>query len=194
MRRSTTALFAIPLMATLFGCASSSAPNAAPASAFPVVGGLTTWSPAFADVVARDARIERLADGFTWSEGPAWVADGGHLLFNDVPENTLYRWSEADGLSVFLSPSGYAGSDTAALREAGANGLFVEPAGTVLMADSGSRTVERFDPATKRKTTLARAYEGRRFNSPNDVIRRSDGAIFFTDPPYGLKDLDASPV
>lgn len=160
----------------------------------PAIGGLTAYAPGFAAVVAPDARVERLADGFTWAEGPAWIADGAYLLFTDVPENRIHRWSETTGLSVFLEPSGYAGSDTAALREAGANGLCVEPAGTVLMADSGSRSVERLDLATKTKTTLARDFEGRRFNSPNDVVRGRDGAIFFTDPPYGLKDLDDSPV
>ena len=111
---------------------------------------MTRYAPAFDAVVAPDARVERLADGFTWAEGPAWVADGGYLLFTDVPENRLHRWSESEGLSVFLEPSGYAGSDTEALREAGANGLSVESAGTVLMADSSSRSIERLDLATKR--------------------------------------------
>jgi len=111
-----------------------------------------------------------------------------------VPENKLYRWSEADGLSVFLEPSGYSGPDTGTLREAGANGLFPEPAGTVLLADSGNRVVARLDPRSKGKATLAATFGGKRFNSPNDLVRRSDGTIFFTDPPYGLKDLDDSAV
>jgi gluconolactonase len=169
-----------------------------PAPRFPAVGRLTTYDAAFADVVAPDARIERLADGFTWAEGPAWIADGddggGYLLFTDVPDNKLYRWSEQDGLSVFLEPSGYDGPPTGTLREPGANGLYAEPAGTVLLADSGSRVVARFDPRTKRKTTIAAAFNGKRFNSPNDVVRRSDGVVFFTDPPYGLKDGNDSPV
>lgn len=168
-----------------------------PASTFPVVGRVVAFDPAFHDAVASDARIEKLAGGYTWAEGPAWIdgaAGGGYLLFTDVPENTLYRWSAEDGASVFLKPSGYAGTDTGTLREAGANGLFAEPGGTVLLADSGSRLVARFDPRTKRKTTLAAAFEGKRFNSPNDVVRRSDGVVFFTDPPYGLEGLHDSPV
>ncbi|MDR6992737.1 gluconolactonase [Luteimonas sp. 3794] len=160
----------------------------------PAIGGLSQYAPGFDAVVASDARIEQLAEGFTWAEGPAWIADGGYVLFTDVPENRIHRWSETDGLSVFLEPSGYAGPPLDVLREAGANGLFAEPDGTVLLADSGNRSVERLDLATKRKTTLVREYDGRRFNSPNDVVRRSDGVIFFTDPPYGLKDFDASPV
>ncbi len=186
MPRLATSLLAIPLMAALGGCASSSGPT----PVYPQVGGVTRYVPALDAVVASDARIERLAEGFTWAEGPVWVADGGYLLFTDVPENRIHRWSESAGLSVFLKPSGYAGRDTGALREAGANGLFAESAGAVLMADSGNRSVERLELATKRKTTLARAFEGRRFNSPNDLVRRGDGTIFFTDPPYGLKDLD----
>ena len=134
------------------------------------------------------------AKSFTWSEGPAWVADGAYLLFNDVPKNRMYRWSQADGLSVFLDPSGYAGPPLATMREGGANGLYAEAAGTVLLADSGNRLVARLDPAKKTRTTLAERFEGKRFNSPNDVVARRDGAVFFTDPPYGLTDGDDSPA
>jgi gluconolactonase len=161
---------------------------------FSNIGRLTVFDDSFHEVVAPDAKIEKITEGFTWAEGPAWVREGNYLLFTDVPENTMYRWSERDGRSVFLKPSGLAGPVPDTLREAGANGLYAEPAGTVLLADSGTRVVARFDPKTKQKTTLAVGYEGKKFNSPNDVVRRSDGAVFFTDPPYGLKDLDQSPV
>lgn len=177
--------------ALLGGCAGGGAMSS---NERPAIGGLTAYAAAFDAVVAPDARVERLAEGFTWAEGPAWIADGGYLLFTDVPENRIHRWSEADGVSVFLEPSGYEGPPLDVLREAGANGLFAEPGGTLLLADSGNRTLARLDPRTKQKTVLARAFDGRRFNSPNDVVRRSDGAIFFTDPPYGLKDFDESPV
>lgn len=177
--------------ALLGGCAGGGAMSS---NERPAIGGLTAYAAAFDAVVAPDARVERLAEGFTWAEGPAWIADGKYLLFTDVPENRIHRWSEADGVSVFLEPSGYEGPPLDVLREAGANGLFAEPGGTLLLADSGNRTLARLDPRTKQKTVLARAFDGRRFNSPNDVVRRSDGAIFFTDPPYGLKDLDESPV
>lgn len=183
-------LLALALMILPTACAT----HDDPAQRFPTIGRLATYDAAFADIVAPDTRIERLADGFTWAEGPAWIRDGGYLLFTDVPENTLYRWSEADGLSVFLKPSGYGGPPTDTLREPGANGLYPEPAGTVLLADSGSRVVARLDPRSKRKTTLAGSFEGKRLNSPNDVVRRSDGTVFFTDPPYGLEGLNDSPV
>lgn len=172
----------------LSGCAAS--PPSRPASA-PRIVALET---SFHHRVPASARVETIAEGFTWSEGPTWVGDiNGYLLFTDVPENTLYRWSRRDGLSILLKPSGYSGPHDDPMREAGANGLFTEPTGNVLLADSGSRALARFDPASKQKITLATHHQGKRFNSPNDVVRRNDGRIFFTDPPYGLKDLHASP-
>jgi gluconolactonase len=157
-------------------------------------GKVTRYAKELDAVLGSEARIEKLVDGFTWAEGPAWVAAGQYLLFTDVPENTLYRWSQKDGLSVFLKPSGYAGAPLAGLREAGANGLHLEPKNTVLLADSGSRLIARLDLQTKQKRTLVDRYGKKRFNSPNDIARKRDGTIFFTDPPYGLKDLDDSPV
>lgn len=189
MNRLPRSTFAILLITMWTGCAA-----ATDTPTLPTVGRLTAFDESFHDVVAADARIERIAEGFTWAEGPAWIDAGNYLLFTDVPENTLYRWSEQDGLSVFLKPSGYDGPDLGTLREPGANGLFPEPAGTVLLADSGTRIVARLDPATKLRTPVATAFDGHRFNSPNDVVRRSDGTVFFTDPPYGLKDLNSSPV
>ena len=180
----TTALTLTPAACTSVDAAADS----------PGIGRIHAFDPAFNAIVPPDARIEKIADGFTWSEGPTWIRDGGYLLFTDVPENTLYRWSEHDGLSVFLKPSGYAGPELDTLREPGANGLHAEPGGSVLLADSGSRLVARFDPASKRRTALAAHFEGHRFNSPNDVVRRNDGVIFFTDPPYGLKGINESPV
>ena len=96
-------------------------------------------------------RIEKLAEGFTWSEGPVWISSGNYLLFDDVPGNTMYRWSQKDGLSVFLKPSGFEGKDTSMFREAGANGLFPDTANTILVADSGNRQIARLDLMTKRR-------------------------------------------
>ncbi|UNK48754.1 SMP-30/gluconolactonase/LRE family protein [Lysobacter sp. S4-A87] len=184
------------LVATLLAAATACAPAVDPAAthAYPTVGRITVYDDALRAIVAPDARIERIAEGFTWSEGPLWMQDGHYLLFNDVPGNTMYRWSSRDGLAVFLKPSGYGGAELDGLREAGANGLDVEPAGTVLLADSGSRLIARLDPATKQKTTLAATYQGKRLNSPNDVIRHRNGSVYFTDPPYGLKGIDESPL
>ena len=170
---------------------SALAHSAEPAKPF---GHIERFDPALDQIVSPDAQIEKLGEGFTWAEGPVWVHPGEYLLFTDVPENTVYRWSPGEGVRVFLRPSGYSGPDMGVLREAGANGLFLERAGFLLLADSGNRMVARLDLEKKTKTPVAANYQGKRFNSPNDVIRRSDGSIYFTDPPYGLKDLNDSPV
>jgi gluconolactonase len=140
------------------------------------------------------AEIEALAGGFVWSEGPVWVREGAYLLLSDVPANRMYRWSPTDGLCVFLDPSGHPDADAPGFREPGSNGLIPGPPGTILVADHGNRAIARLELATKRKTLLATHYEGRRFNSPNDLVRAADGSILFTDPPYGLEGLDRSPL
>jgi endo-1,4-beta-xylanase len=163
------------------GC-SSSAP----------IGRIERFDPAFDAIVAPGAQVEKLAAGFDWAEGPVWIRAGGYLLFTDVPANTLYRWSARDGVSIFLKPSGYQGRDLAGLREAGANGLIAADDRTILMADSGSRAIARLALHDRRKTLLATHFAGKRLNSPNDLARRADGTIFFTDPPYGLEGLNGS--
>jgi gluconolactonase len=173
-------------------CRTTAMPVAA--QAFPAVGRIVRDAPALDRLIAPDARIEKLAEGFTWSEGPVWIADGGYLLFSDVPQNRIHRWSEADGASVFMAPSGYDGPDDSGFREPGSNGLIAGPAGSILMADHGNRAVARVDLATRAKTLLATQYDGKRFSSPNDLVQARNGAIFFTDPPYGLKDMNESPL
>jgi gluconolactonase len=158
-------------------------------------GRVHSHSPALAALVAPGERVEKLAEGFIWSEGPVWVPDdGGYLLLSDVPANRMYRWSEADGLSIFLEPSGYDGPDPSAFREPGTNGLIAGPPGTILACDHGNRAVARLDLATKTKTFLATQYDGKPFNSPNDLVLGADGSTWFTDPPYGLEGVNASPL
>lgn len=190
---STTRLFLLPLSVLLLVACGGARSIPPPPAATPI-GSVTAFDDAFAGLVASDASVEKIAEGITWSEGPAWISDGQYLLFTDVPGNTLYRWNERDGLSVFLKPSGYDGPDNGTLREAGANGLFAVKDGSVLLADSGTRVVARLDPKTRQKTVLASHFQGKRFNSPNDIVPRNDGVVFFTDPPYGLKGLNDSPV
>jgi gluconolactonase len=149
-----------------------------------------------AEVFAEGEPIERLTqDRFGWSEGPVWIRNGAYLLFSDVPGNTIYKWSDTLGLQVFLQPSGYDGEDTAGIfREPGANGLILgDLTGTILLGDHGNRAIARLDLGTKDKTLLATDFDGKRFSSPNDLVLAKSGAIYFTDPPYGLKGEDASP-
>jgi gluconolactonase len=164
------------------------------AGAFETVGKVTRYAPALDAIVAPDARIEKLAEGFTWSEGPVWIPEGNYLLFSDVPANVMYRWTAGDGAKPFLKPSGFQGADTGALREPGANGLFPDKPGSILVANAGNRTVDRLELATKHKTQLADRYNGKKLNSPNDVTRKRDGTIYFTDPPYSLQGINDSPL
>ncbi|EJL25201.1 gluconolactonase [Caulobacter sp. AP07] len=163
-------------------------------TSYPTVGRIHRLSPALDAVVAPDAAIQQLAEGFIWAEGPVWVRDGGYLLFSDVPGNVMYRWSEADGVSEFMNPSGYAGPPTDAFAEPGSNGMALDAAGDLLVCDHGNRALARVDLATRAKTILLDRYQGRRFNSPNDLAVARSGAIYFTDPTYGLKGRNASPL
>ena len=163
-----------------------------PASGYETFGRIVAGAPGLARLVAPEAPIEKLAGGFRWSEGPVWIDRGGFLLLSDVPANRMYRWSVQDGLSVFLDPSGYDGPDRGQFREPGSNGLIRGPGHTILMADHGNRAIARLDLDTRKKTILASHFEGRRFNSPNDLVRARDGSIYFTDPPYGLEGLNDS--
>jgi gluconolactonase len=158
------------------------------------IGAIHREAPGLDSLVAADAAIEKLAEGYGWAEGPVWIpADGGYLLFTDVPGNRIHRWSEADGASIFLDPAGLAG-DTAGFREPGANGLIRGPGNTVLLADHGNRGLASLDLATRQKRMIATHFQGRRFSSPNDLVLAAGGAIYFTDPPYGLEGLDDSPL
>jgi gluconolactonase len=160
----------------------------------PVTGSIRRIDPALDAVVAADSPIQVLGTGYGWSEGPVWVRGRDWLLFSDVPRNTLWRWRSGHGLDIFMRPSGLAGPVPAAFNEAGANGLAIDAAGRLVMADSGNRAIARVDLDSRRKTILAGRFRGRRFNSPNTVAIARSGAIFFTDPPYGLKDQDHSPL
>ncbi|GAA4749097.1 SMP-30/gluconolactonase/LRE family protein [Sphingomonas daechungensis] len=133
-----------------------------------------------------------IASGFKWSEGPVWIADGGYLLFSDVPNNRIHRWSGGTEAKIFLEPSG--GTATTGFREPGSNGLKPGPAGSIIIADQGNRGVALLDLKTHAKRALAQQYGGKKLNSPNDVAVGPDGAIWFTDPPYGLEGINDSPL
>ncbi|WP_448659599.1 SMP-30/gluconolactonase/LRE family protein [Sphingomonas sp. CJ99] len=158
------------------------------------VGRIDRLDPGLDAIVDADAPIEVLGTGYRWAEGPVWVPSGGYLLFTDVPGNVIWQWRPGGGAPVrFLDPSGPS-PIPAGVREAGANGLTLDRQGRLLMAGSGSRSIERMDLATRERTVLASRFDGRPFNSPNDLVEASDGSIYFTDPPYGLADGDGSPM
>ena len=146
--------------------------------------------PAMNEIVGPNPKVYKLADGFLFTEGPVWVnKDGGYLLFSDPNANTIYKYvpndSEQARLEVFRTPSGFSGTDVAEYGQPGSNGLTLDPQGRLTINQHGNRRVVR-DEKDGAQTVLADTYEGQRLNSPNDLIYRSDGTLFFTDPPFGL--------
>lgn len=156
----------------------------------PFEGRIERLDPAFDQLIARDAKIEKLAEGFTWSEGPVWL--NNELIFSDVPENVAYRWREGmTKAEEFLRPSGLLAPNPE-FREPGSNGLARDAQGRLLLCQHGERRVARYENG--KFTAIADRYDGKRFNSPNDLAVRKSGEIYFTDPPYGLKGGNNSPL
>jgi gluconolactonase len=146
--------------------------------------------PAIDRIVPHDARVEHLADGFSFTEGPVWA--DGQLLFSDPDDNRIYRWSEDLGVSVFRTKSGYSGMDIGEYRQPGSNGLTLDAEGLLTIAEHGNRRVTRLE-RNGAITVLADRYDGKRLNSPNDLVYRSDGSLYFTDPFFGLPKFEKDP-
>jgi gluconolactonase len=179
MRFPTLALAALPLWA---------AAQEKPAPAFAM--SIERLDPAFDRLIAPDAKVEKLAHGFTWSEGPTWYENG--VVFSDVPRNIAYRWQEDwTEAKIFLQPSGMT-TPREGFREQGSNGLARDAQGKLILCMHGDRRLARWENGTF--TTLADRFEGKRFNSPNDLALRRNGDIYFTDPPYGLEKTNDSPL
>ena len=158
---------------------------------------ITSLDPRFDQLVPKEAQLERIADGFTWVEGPVWDKQGGYLLFSDIPANAVYRWKPGESVSLFLKNSGYSGTTPFAGKEPGSNGLALDADGQLVLCRHGDREIGRLE-ADGRIASLADRYDGHRINSPNDVVFKSDGSVYFTDPPFGLPkvfdDPDKAPV
>ncbi len=154
------------------------------------LGSIEIKGDVLGEILSADAKIEILAQGFDWTEGPVWVGEGNFLLFSDIKPNTIYRWSEADSISVYLNPSGYTGESPRG-GEVGSNGLILNSKGQLTLCQHGDRRIALMDaPLSDPKpnyVSLADNFEGKKFNSPNDLIIHSSGDIYFTDPPYGLE-------
>ncbi|MBN1417793.1 MAG: SMP-30/gluconolactonase/LRE family protein [Planctomycetes bacterium] len=181
---SVVALLGIVWLAA--GCASPGGGRKAP---YLTIGSLEAKDPRFHDLIAPEAKIEILADGFEWTEGPVWVRDGAYLLFSDIPPNSIFKWKEGEGVSLFQKPSGYTGSAPRG-GEPGSNGLALDARGRLVLCEHGDRRIARLESLADpngQKTTLADRFEGKRLNSPNDLAYHSSGALCFTDPPYGLE-------
>jgi gluconolactonase len=141
--------------------------------------------PRFDALIPKDAALEQLGAGFAWSEGPVWDRKAGALLFSDIPNNVVNRWKAGEGVTPFLKPAGYTGKEPFTGREPGSNGLTFDAQGRLVLCQHGDRRISRLN-ADRTFTTIVDRYEGKRLNSPNDLVYHSSGALYFTDPPYGL--------
>ncbi len=162
-----------------------SAPIVSTAAPYPTVGSIERLDPALDALLAPEVKIEKLAEGFRWSEGPVWRTREGDLVFSDVPANTAYRWREGKGVEVFLSPSGNTGVEANPSGE-GSNGLMLDAEGRLVLCQHSDRRISRLAAADHGFDTIVDRFEGKRFNSPNDLCFDRAGNLFFTDPPYGL--------
>ncbi len=152
----------------------------------PAPGSVVEKDPALKSIVPADARIEKLADGFAFSEGPIWIGEGGgSVLFSDIPNNRIMKWTPDGNVEEFRKPSGYTGPPAPAGAFVGSNGLTLDQEGRLIICEHGDHRVTRLEKDGK-VTILADKYQGKRLNSPNDAVYKSDGSLYFTDPPYGL--------
>jgi gluconolactonase len=156
-----------------------------------VSSAITHIDPALDELVSTSSQIEKIAGGHEITEGPVYVP-AGYLLFSDIPKNTIFQWRPGAGESVIRKQSGYDGIDAPPGFVIGSNGLTLDKQRRLIICEHGNRRVTRLEP-DGRLTVLADHYEGKRLNSPNDVIVKSDGSIYFTDPPYGLPKQDDDP-
>lgn len=162
------------------------------ATAFSQEPSIERLDPALDALLDQNTPIEKLAEGFDWSEGPVWYPATGELLFSDVPKNVIHAWKSGTTTRVFMKPSGYTGvGDYSA--EPGSNGLSLDKDGNLLFCEHGDRRISRLSP-NGGKMTVADRYDGKRLNSPNDIASHPDGTLFFTDPIYGLPKRENDPT
>lgn len=159
-------------------------------SSYKTAGTLERFDPALDKIISPGAKAEIIAEGFEWCEGPLWVEKHKMLLFSDVPRDTVYKWTEAGGKEVYLTPSGYTGKVPRG-GEMGSNGLTLDKKGRLVLCQCGNKQMAAMDaplhkPAVK-YIPLAADFRGKKFNSPNDAVYTTKGDLFFTDPPYGLQ-------
>jgi len=153
---------------------------------YKTIGKIHVYDESIKTLIDPSTPIEIVAEGYTWSEGPVWVKKRGYLLFSDVPENKIYQWTAEKGAVLYLTPSGYTGKDYYSY-EPGANGLIINQKGNLVSAEHGDRRIAEMPLGKPElKKSLSGLWEGKKLNSPNDVIQAKNGDYYFTDPPYGL--------
>ncbi len=162
-------------------------------SNYHTTGSIERMSEEMNSLVPEGAEIEIIASGFDWSEGPLWLQDQQAVIFTDVPKNRIWKWSEQDSLEIYLEPSGYFGEEENK-KEPGANGLILDMEGNLILCQHGARQIGKMNASISNPSpefeVLASGFQGKKFNSPNDLVMNNGGTIYFTDPPYGLDDWD----
>ena len=155
------------------------------------IGEIEKLSPDLDKYVVQSSKIEILAKGFEWSEGPVWVDKINSVLFSDVPENKIYKWNENEGLSVYIEPSGYSGKVPTSKKD-GSNGLILNSKNELLVCMHGDREIAKLTKwGSGEFKTVINKFQGKLFNSPNDMVFTKNGDLIFTDPPYGLKNRNS---
>lgn len=157
------------------------------------IGSLEVLDPRMEQLISKNAEIEVLAEGFGWAEGPVWIPELNGVLFSDVPNNKAYLWNERKGLSLFLYPSGMT-NHAPHNKSAGSNGLGLDSEGNLILCQHGDRSISRLNNWNFKEPKyeiLVDHYNGKWLNSPNDLVFDKQGSIYFTDPPYGLKNGDS---
>ena len=154
------------------------------------IGSVERFSSEIDEFFSKDSKIEIIANGFSWSEGPVWSKKLNAVLFSDVPNNVIYKWDEKNGLEIFLDNIGYSGV-VPNLKKAGTNGLTIDNEGNLIICMHGDRRIVKLkDWNNNEFVPLATSFNNKLLNSPNDLVYNSNKDLFFTDPPYGLKGGD----
>lgn len=189
--RSMKSLRVPLLLAVCAALSSSLIGNTTVPRSYPSIGTISKYDKRLDKLIDSDAKIEVIASGFVWTEGPAWNKEGGFLVFSDIPRNVIMKWSPTEGVSEYMNPAGYTGIVDYG-GEPGSNGLVFDSMGRLTLCEHGDR---RIALVTKEggKRTLADNYRGKRFNSPNDLTYHSNGDLYFTDPIYGLPNRQDDP-
>ena len=186
-------LLLIIIIATITSCSNPSSTTATTkdtAAASVPDTRITILDAEGADIIDSTSQIRNLAGGFSWTEGPLYIADGDYLIFSDIPANKVMKWKEGEGLSTYLFPAGFTGAGRTPENEPGSNGLILDKDGRLVLCQHGDRRIARMKaPLNAPKPefeTIADKYMGKRFNSPNDAVYHPNGNLYLTDPPYGL--------
>jgi len=188
-RAITTTTIGILFSAAIWGTSSGKASNDASKdspSEFPAQ--VERLDPAANAILPQHPTWHRVATGFTWVEGPVWI-HSGHLMFADIPSNSIRKAEPNGSVSLWLQPSGYRGQEPYGGKEPGTNGMTLDPKGRLTVAGHAARNIMRFESMDPHGavTILADSYKGQKLNSPNDLVYAHDGSLYFTDPPYGLR-------